>query len=156
MATKRKPAETETEEQLLEQQAEETQPQDEQDAKLKAQQKEIEKLKAQLAEAQANKPGARRNDAEMVRKACEEAAKAGVDPWTVKISIRSPRRPGREDPWYWLNVNGHSAQVPADDRYYDLALPLAETLINMLEAEKNAADFQDNLEVYDPVTNPHK
>ena len=157
MATKRKPAETETEEQLLEQPAEETQPKDDQSEKLKAQQAEIEKLKAQLAAAQqANKPGVRQNDAEIVRKACEEAVKDGVDLWTVKVNVRSPRKPGKEDPWYWLNVNGRSVQIPADDKYYELALPWAETLINSLEAERRAADFQDQLEVYDPVTNPHK
>ena len=156
MATKRKPAETENEEQLLEQPAEETQPKNAQSEKLKAQQAEIEKLKAQLAAAQQAKPGARQNDAEVVRKACEEAVKAGVDLWTVKVSIRAPRKPGKEDPWYWLNVNGRSVQIPADDKYYDLALPWAETLINSLEAERKAADFQDSLEVYDPVTNPHK
>ena len=156
MATKRKPAETENEEQLLEQPAEETQPKDDQSEKLKAQQAEIEKLKAQLAAAQQAKPGARQNDAEVVRKACEEAVKAGVDLWTVKVNVRSPRKPGKEDPWYWLNVNGRSVQIPADDKYYELALPWAETLINSLEADRRAADFQDQLEVYDPVTNPHK
>ena len=157
MATKRKPAETETEEQLLEQPAEETQPEGDPSEKLKAQQAEIEKLKAQLAAAQQQaKPGARQNDAEVVRKACEEAVKAGVDLWTVTVNIRSPRRPGKEDPWYWLNVNGRSVQIPADDKYYEIKLPWAEALINSLEAERKAADYQDQLEVYDPVTNPHK
>ena len=157
MATKRKPAETETEEQLLEQPAEETQPEGDPSEKLKAQQAEIEKLKAQLAAAQQQaKPGARQNYAEVVRKACEEAVKAGVDLWTVTVNIRSPRRPGKEDPWYWLNVNGRSVQIPADDKYYEIKLPWAEALINSLEAERKAADYQDQLEVYDPVTNPHK
>lgn len=152
MAKEKNPA-PQTEEQLLEQPAEEAQP--EMSAKEKAQQAEIEKLRKQLAEAQKARPGAQ-NDAEVVRKACAEAAAAGIDPWTVTIRIRSPRRPGKEDPFYWLNVNGQSVQVPADDKYYELKLPWAETLINSLEAERHAAEFQDAMEVYDPITNPHR
>ena len=105
------------------------------DAKLKAQQAEIERLKAQLAQAQSARPMSR-NDAEVVRKAAEEAASAGIDPWSITVNIRSPRRRGNEDPWYWLNVNGNSVQIPAAAEYEGLTL--------------------DGLEVYDPVTNPHK
>ena len=78
MATKKNPA---TEEQLLEQQAEEAKP--EESAKLKAQQAEIEKLKAQIAAMQA-RPAAQ-NDAEAVKAACREAAEKGVDPWDIII-----------------------------------------------------------------------
>ena len=153
MATKKTPA-PKTEEQLLEQPAEETMPKDNSEAKLKAQQAEIERLKAQLAKAQTGRGG--QNDAEVVKRASAEAAAAGVDPWSITVNIRAPRRPGKEDPWYWLNVNGMSVQIPADDRYYDIKLPWAETLINSLEADRRAAEFQDGLEVYDPVTNPHR
>lgn len=157
MATKKNPAsKTETEEQLLEQQAEEEKPETgKADDQLTAQAKEIEKLKAQLAEMKkANRTPM--DDAAVVKKAAEESAKAGVDPWEVTVNIRAPRRPGREDPWYWISVNGRSVQIPADDRYYDIKLPWAEAMINSLQAEKRAADFQDGLEVYDPVTNPHR
>lgn len=149
MATKRNPA---TEEQLLEQQAEEAKP--EESAKLKAQQAEIEKLKAQIAAMQA-RPAAQ-NDAEAVKAACREAAEKGVDPWEITVSVRAPRRPGKEDPWYWLNVNGRTVQIPADDRRYDLKLPWAACLMDSLEAENRAADYQDSLEVYDPITNPKR
>ena len=153
MATKKSP-DPQTEEQLLEQQAAETQPEVKESAKLKAQQAEIERLKAQLAAAQA-RPVAQ-NDAEVVKAASREAAENGVDPWTVTVNVRSPRRPGKEDPWYWLQVNGLSVQIPADDRRYDLKLPWAECLMNSLDAERYAAEFQDSIEVYDPVTNPHR
>lgn len=156
MATKRKPAETENEEQLLEQPAEETQPKDDQSEKLKAQQAEIEKLKAQLAAAQQAKPGVRQNDAEVVRKACEEAEAAGVDPWTVMVSVRAPRKVGEKDGCYWLTVNGRNMTVPANDEIYELALPHADALMQSLKAERYAADFQDNLKVYDPIKNPHE
>ena len=124
---------------------------------LAEQQEEIRQLREELAKAQ-QKPGGggRQDDAAMVRKAAQEAADAGKDPFDVVVSIRTPKRPGREDPWYWLNVNGRSCQVPADDRYHEMKLPWAETLINMLEAERMAEDFQDSMEVYDPKTNPHR
>ena len=122
---------------------------------LAEQQAQIQKLQQELAKAQQRSTG-RQDDAAVVRKAAEEAAEAGKNAFDVVVSIRAPKRPGKEDPWYWLNVNGRSVQVPADDRYHELRLPWAETLINMLEAERRAEDFQDGLEVYDPVTNPKK
>ena len=127
------------------------------EAKMKAQQAEIEKLKKQLAEAQKSVPAAvNQNDAEVVRQAAVKAAEEGTDPWTVKVPVRAPRRSGKEDPWYWLNVNGKSVQVPADDKYHEMKLPWADALVSMLEAEKNAEAYQDSIEVFDPVTNPHK
>ena len=57
---------------------------------------------------------------------------------------------------YWLNVNGRTVQIPADDRRYDLKLPWAACLMDSLEAENRAADYQDSLEVYDPITNPKR
>lgn len=152
MASKKTPA-PQDEEQLLEQQAEEAQPEVNESAKVKAQQAEIEKLRAQIAAMQ-KRPA--QNDAELVRTASLEAAEKGVDPWNITVNVRSPRRPGKEDPWYWLNVNGLSVQVPADDRRYDLKLPWAECLMNSLDAENHAADYQDSLEVYDPITNPKR
>ena len=120
---------------------------------LQAQAAEIEKLKKQLAQ---NPTTRAQDDAEVVKKAAEEAAANGVDPWTVMVNIRVPHRQRNEDPWYWVNINGRAAQIPANDRYQEMALPFAETLINSLEAEKLAADYQDGIEVFDPVTNPHR
>lgn len=113
------------------------------------------KLQEELARTQ-QRSGGRQDDAAIVRKAAQEAAEAGKDPFDVVVNIRIPRRGGREDPWYWLNVNGRSCQVPADDQYHEMKLPWAETLINALEAERKADAFQDSLEVYDPITNPKR
>ena len=158
MATKKSPAtkETETEEQLLEQPAEAQEKDPELEKTLKAQQAEIAALKAKLEQMANNPPVNQRDDAATVKQAAREAAIAGVDPWTIKINVRAPRRPGKEDPWYWINVNGLSVQLPADDKYHEMKLPWAEALINSLEAEKMASDFQDKMEVYDPITNPHR
>ena len=92
MATKKTPA-PKTEEQLLEQPAEETMPKDNSEAKLKAQQAEIERLKAQLAKAQTGRGG--QNDAEVVKRASAEAAAAGQG---RSLVLAERERPERADP----------------------------------------------------------
>ena len=94
------------------------------------------------------------SDLERVHVACRKAAEDGVDPWTVKISVLSPRI-GKGEDSYWLCINGKSVQVPANDRYFEMALPYAECLVNEIEARYRAADMIDKLEVYDPELNPH-
>lgn len=124
-------------------------------AELEKARKEAEALKKQLDAAKKPAVRGRGDDAQTVREAANEAAEKGQNPWDIKVSVRAPRRPGKEDPWYWLSVNGQTVQVPADDKYHELKLPWAEALINALEAERYAGDYQDTLEVFDPVTNPH-
>ena len=97
-----------------------------------------------------------KSDIERVQEACRSAAEKGLDSWEVKISVRAPRRPAKEDPFYWLSVNGRTIQVPANDKYYELPLPFAACLTDMIAAEWLAADYSDSIENYDPVTNPHK
>ena len=155
MASRKNPVESVPEEEVKET-AEPVKQATEAEETIKSQQAEIEKLKKQLAEAQ-KKPAARgRDDAEAVRQAARDAVAAGKDPWTETVSIRCPRRSGKEDPWYWICVNGLGVQIPADDKYHDVKLPWAEVLVDMLAAERSAEKFQDSIEVYDPVTNPHK
>ena len=122
------------------------------DAEIAKKDAEIAALKQQLANA---KPSLK-SDYERVKQACEECEAGGVDPWTVKISIMVPHRAPTEDPFYWISVNGMSVQIPANDRYQEIKLPWADVLVETLRSEKRALDYQDSLEVYDPVTNPHK
>ena len=96
------------------------------------------------------------SDRERVRAACEQAAKDGIDAWTQTISVRAPRRPAKEEPFYWLSVNAKTMQVPANDRYFDLPLPFAQCLVDMIAMEWMAQDFSDSIENYDPITNPKK
>ena len=124
-----------------------------------AMQAEIERLRAENEKLKRNSMmgiGARgsKTDWERVHEACDQATADGEDPWGITISVLSPRRPAREDPFYWLQVNGRSVQIPADNRYYDLKLPFAQIMVDMIKADQYSADFQDKLEVYDPVTNP--
>ena len=116
---------------------------------------EIARLKAQLEEA--NRRAAYtspQDDWDRVQRLAQDAADQGLDPWQIMIAIRVPRRPPKEDPWYWININDRSVQIPADDHVQEMRLPFAETLLGMLRAENRAQDFADSIEVYDPVTNP--
>lgn len=119
---------------------------------LDAQKKENEELKKNSVYSPS--PYGSKTDRERVYDACVAAEKAGLDPWTVKISVLAPRI-GKGEDSYWLSTNGKNMAVPADDRYYDLALPFAESMVNEISARKRAADMIDKLEVYDPVNNPH-
>ena len=122
---------------------------------------ELEALRAENERLKANSVAAygatgAKSDYERVHDACEKAAKAGADAWEIKISVRAPRRPAKEDPFYWLSVNGRTMQVPANDKYFELALPFAACLVDMIAAEWFANDYADSIEEYDPVTNPHR
>ena len=75
-----------------------------------------------------------RTDYERVQEACEKAAAEGKDAWDIKISVRAPRRPAKEDPFYWFNINGRTIQIPATDRYYELALPFAALQVDLIRA----------------------
>ena len=143
------------EEEVLEQ-AEEKQ---EVNPQMLAMQKEIERLKKENAQLQQNSvysanPMGSASDYERVHAACEQAAKDGVDPWSKTISVLAARI-GKGEDSYWLCVNGKSMQVPANDRYYELALPFAQCLVDEIRARYRAADFADSIQVYDPKDNPH-
>lgn len=119
---------------------------------LAAQKKENEELKKNSVRS--SSPYGGESDAQRVAKACKESAEAGTDPWGIKISVLAPRI-GKGEDSYWLCVNGRSVQVPANDRYFELALPFAECLVNEISARHFAADYIDQIEVFDPKTNPH-
>jgi len=128
-------------------------------AQIAALQKDLESQKKENAELKKNSIGSSspyggKTDAERVADACGQAEADHADPWGVKISVLAPRI-GKGEDSYWLCVNGRSIQVPANDRYYELALPFAECLVNEIEARKRAADYIDQIEVFDPKDNPH-
>lgn len=127
-------------------------------AKLQAELEKLRKENEQLRRNSVAASGAAgaRSDYERVQDACKKAAEEGVDAWDVKISVRAPRRPSKEDPFYWFNINGRTIQIPATDRYYDLQLPFAAALVDLIHAEWFASDYIDSIEEYDPVTNPHR
>lgn len=118
---------------------------------------EIESMKAELKAAKMKAvPAKRKPDALVVQELCEECAKTGVDPWTVKVTVFVPKRGPQEDPWYWIQVNAKSVQLPANNTDQEMKLPFADTLMKMLQAEDRAQKYQDELKVYDPKLNPHE
>ena len=115
---------------------------------------EIAKLKAQLAGAKPVNRGGKETDYERVHRIEQETAEAGTDPWTVTVEVLVPHREKTEDPWYWINVNGIIAQIPANDRYQELKLPWACVLVDLLKYEKYSNEYQDSIPNWDPETNP--
>ena len=159
MATRKKTELTEQEEPIQEEavQAEEPVQEAAENAELAKARAEIEALKKQLAERQpAKRPAGNETDYDRVHRIEQETAEAGKDPWTVEIDVLVPHREKTEDPWYWINVNGLSVQIPANDRYQTMKLPWACVLVDLLKYEKASLDYQDSLEVFDPETNPHR
>ena len=118
----------------------------------------IAELQEKLAAAEKlNKSMSEGNDYEVVKQKCEEAAEKGLDPWGIDVEIRVPARRDTNDPYYWLNINGRSVQLVANNSYQKMKLPFAETLVGMLRAEAHAQHFADEeIQVKDPITNPHE
>lgn len=119
---------------------------------------EIAKLKAEISRMKEQSktpftPGSR-IDMQRIQMLAEEAAESGTDPWSIQVDIRVPRKAGQGDDDFWLNVNGISVQVPANGEVQKLKLPWALVLMGSVEAEERALDFTDNIQNYDPVSNP--
>ena len=117
----------------------------------------IAELEARLQAAEKKAAGYRAGkDAEVVQQLIEETIKAGKSPWDVTVSVRVPERRDTTEKSYWMIINGHSCQVPADNQYHEMKLPFAETLMNQLKADKYAQNFAEKqIQVYDPIANPH-
>lgn len=124
-------------------------------AELEAARKEIEALKKQLSAQQPIRKSGETDYARVHRIEMETIAE-NVDPWTVEIEVLAPHKNPTEDPWYWININSRSVQIPANDQYHKMKLPFACVLVDTILAEWRGADYKDSLQVYDPVTNPHK
>ena len=124
--------------------------------KSEAQQKEIERLKAELANERNKASVPMKTDKVRVKEAIEKALAEGKDPWKVKIPVRARPRHGTTEKHYWMGVNGRFLAVPADDKFYDLALPFAECLVNAMDAENFVKEYADKIQVYDLISNPHE
>ena len=127
--------------------------------RIAAQAAEIERLRAELAKAKpaqrAARP-ARESDYDRVHRLEAEAIAAGKDMWEEWTEVYVPHRNPTEDPFYWMCINSRPVQFPANDTVQEMRLPYACLLVDVLRNEKRAADYKDSMQVYDPVTNPHK
>lgn len=119
--------------------------------------REIAELRAQLAaEKKKNESILKGDDYAIVQEKAKEAAEKGLDAFNVMVSIRVPPRTHTNDKYYWVSVNGRSAQIPADNTVQEMRLPFAEAILNQIRADKHADSFADEkVQVYDPWTNPH-
>lgn len=120
---------------------------------------EIDELKKQLAAAQEKPkvPQKRESDYDRIHRLEKEAIAAGKDLWNEMVELLVPSKKNTsEDPWYWINVNGRSAQIPANDEVQEMRLPWACVLVDTIRAERIGNDYKDSLKVYDPKVNPHK
>ena len=116
----------------------------------------IEKLNSELTTERNKAAAPRKTDKARVNEAIKQALEEGKDLWDVKIPIRARPRQGTTERHYWMGVNGRFLAVPADDKYYELALPFAECLVNAMDAENFVKDYADkNIQVYDLISNPH-
>ena len=109
-----------------------------------------EKVKPPRPETQADK------DWKALQEKAKEVAENGIDEWTVDVDIFVPHRDMGEDKWYWIQINDHSAQIPANDARQTMKLPFALILADTLRSKRREEDFQDSVVVYDPNTNPHE
>ena len=128
------------------------------DPQMLAMKKEIERLQKENETLRKNSvhsssPYGSGSDRERVAKACQDAADKNLDPWGIKISVLA-QRIGKGEDSYWLSVNGRTLQVPANDRYYEMALPFAQCMVDEIGARHRAEDYIDSIEVYDPKDNP--
>lgn len=114
------------------------------------------RLKAQIEALKKSAAGGKESDYDRVHRIEAECVAAGVDLFTVEVEVLVPHREKTEDPYYWISVNGRTVQIPANDRYQKMRLPFALVLVDTLKYERHSADYQDSLEVFDPVDNPHK
>jgi hypothetical protein len=129
-------------------------------AELKAMKEAYAALQKENAELKKNSiyspsPFGSEGDYERVQKACAEAAEKGEDPWKTKISVKAPRI-GKGEDSYWLSVNGRTVQIPANEKYFELALPFAQCLVDEIKNRNFSNDYVDSIEVFDPKDNPKR
>ena len=131
-------------------------PAEEKDSTIAQKDAEIAALKAQIEAMTARKNGGKESDYDRIHRIEKEAEEAGLDMWGIEVEVLVPHREKTEDPWYWIQVNNLSVQIPANDRYQAMKLPFACVLVDLLMYERHSIDYQDSLEVFDPVENPHR
>ena len=116
----------------------------------------IDKLNKELVTERSKASVPRQTDKSRVQEAIRQAIAEGKNLWDVKIPVRARPRQGTTEKHYWMGVNGRFIAVPADDKYYDLALPFAECLVNAMDAEVFVKDYADKIQVHDLISNPHE
>lgn len=79
-----------------------------------------------------------------------EKAPEGIQPqwedeWNEYIDVVVPRHGRGQEKCFFVAVNGRNAQIPADGKLQHIRKPLAEALLQSLEAEAAAEQFAEEL-----------
>ena len=93
--------------------------------------KTVEEIKAEEAPVTAEEPVA-------------EEPKA-ADPWSEMLDVVVPRKPKGEDQQWYVCVNDRRYLVPANGKQQQLPKPVAQVLLDAIQAEYAAEDFADHI-----------
>lgn len=81
--------------------------------------------------------------------AAEEPAVAeepkAADPWSEMLDVVVPRKPKGEDQQWYVCVNDRRFMVPANGKMQQLPKPVAQVLLDAIQAEYAAEDFADHI-----------
>lgn len=75
----------------------------------------------------------------------EIPAEAPKDEWAEEVEMIIPRKPKGDDPQYYVCVNDRRFYIPANGKMQKLPKPVANILLESLEAEQEAEDFADSM-----------
>ena len=81
--------------------------------------------------------------AEVIEEAAETAEEPAKSKWDVIVTVRTPRKSKHD--FYYVCVNDRRFEIPADGKEHEMPLPIAEVLMQTLDAEAAADDFAEGV-----------
>lgn len=81
-------------------------------------------------------------DAEMINKLPDDLPE---DPWSKNMEIIVPRKPKGEEQTYYICVNDRRFLVPANGKAQNLPKPVAQILLDSIQAQDAADDFAESI-----------
>ena len=83
------------------------------------------------------------DQAEVIEEAAEEEKPAVKSKWDEMKTVRTPRKSKHD--FYYVCVNDRRFEIPADGKEHEMPLPIAEVLLQTLDAEAAADDFAEGV-----------
>ena len=65
--------------------------------------------------------------------------------WEEYEDVYVPRHGKGQEPYFFIQINARSCQIPADGKRHRIRKPFAEALQESIDAEMDAEDFADNV-----------
>lgn len=75
----------------------------------------------------------------------EKQEEKTVNPWDEQVAVIVPRKPKGEDQQFYVCVNDRRFMIPANGKEQLLPKPIAEVLLEAIEADYEAQDFAENI-----------